>query len=222
MKISNLQNLSNLNKDNFTIINNEYGTNKGTINSFTKSGFPCFYKNKINPETRSFSANYKFPSHITSDDTLYFLNSELGPGNFEIMCQALFTGGPPIALINEPAVSPIFGIFYTQPKTYKLSKQNNSIISSNEIINLQSINDAYTDSAEPMTYYEYDPSAYGYFVEIKITVNSYDLGGPGTVGGSHMVGPTGGLPGIFFRWACSVIGQETTIEGGVIIAKKIN
>lgn len=53
-----------------------------------------YYKIKRTPETRGYALNYKTPGdpHIAPDETLFFLYSELGDGNFELTFRAFFTG----------------------------------------------------------------------------------------------------------------------------------
>jgi hypothetical protein len=91
------------------------------------------------------------------------------------------------------------------------------LVVSEKIKNLLSINDSYTDRVESMTFYELDPSSYGYFVEIDIRINSQEQFN----GTSHSTGFLPNLPGNFFRWASSVFDEETTMESGILIVKEI-
>lgn len=230
MKISELPILNNLSSNDLTIVNKETNTNKTSVQNFVKTGFPYFYKIRTTPSTRESSDIYRLlggGSHMLPDEFLYFTYPELGAtvepnthASFEITCRAFFTGGPPIAFINEPS-SGWPNVYFLQPKIYKMANQSNHILVSDEIKNLQSINDTYTDTVEPMTYYEVDPNSYGYFVEIKMVTISYLYNGGGTSGGTHTAGPNAGIPGDYFRWACAIPGQQTRIESGIIIAKRI-
>lgn len=176
------------------------------------------FKIKSTPSSRGYSLDYRPSSHLLPDDTLYFLDSELGIGNkFEITVHAFFTGAPPIALINEPSAASHHGQFFIQPITYKITNVSNSMIVSDKIKNLLSINDGYTDTIESKTFYNYDSNAFGYFVELAIKIITV----PVMPGSSHIEGPTGNLPGQFFRWASTIIDQETTLQNGIIIAKRI-
>lgn len=171
-------------------------------------------KIKTNPSTRGYSIDNRPTGHVLSDDTLYFLYSELGPGNFEITCKAFFTGAPPIVFINEPSVQSEAGQFFIQPIIHKMIVDSDSVVVDDKIMNLQSINDGFTDYTEPMTYYSFDSNVFGYLVEIQILVSSESncCGG-----GAEELGY-----GQFLRWASSISDQETTLQNGIIIAKSID
>jgi hypothetical protein len=183
---------------------------------FANNTPPIFCKIKSTPETRGYSEAPLYEPSIgilLSDDTLCFTYEELGGGSdFEITCRAFFTGAPPIVEINEPSYG--FGAgYYPQPKIYKLTNQSGRVVVSDQIENVRTLNDAYSDSIEPMTYYEFDSEAAGYFVEIKFRggLSEDDLTNPAAPFGSAH----------YLRWASTIENQETTMQSGIIIAKKL-
>jgi hypothetical protein len=179
------------------------------------------YKIRTAPAIRGYpqmdSSGLSLSTHLPPDDTLYFTYDELGSGNFSIVFRAFFTGAPPVVYISEPAAglsSPAMGV---HPKIYKVINQSNNIVVSDEIKNIQSINDGFTDNIEPLTFQDYDSNAYGYYVEIEMDITSVNQ----IVGGTHETGLNANTPGNFVRWASRVIDQNTTLESGIIIATEI-
>ena len=161
---------------------------------------------------------------IEPDDVLYFTHDDLGDGEYNLVFRAFFTGAPPIVSFNEPAIGLSTPAMKIQPKIYKIASQAdlartgiNNLFVSDEIKNIQSLNDGVTDHIEPLTYQEYDPAAYGYFVEIDVDIQSV----PYIVGSTNASGVLANLPGNFVRWASRVKNQTTTMQSGIFIATKI-
>lgn len=186
-------------------------------------------KIKTTPTTKGYSPTLKQDgTKVEIDDTLYFLETELGPPDelrvYEITCRAFFTGAPPIAQINEPAGNTNQGILYLSPTTYKIVTQAGKQVVESAVYNVQSVNDFIADIVEPKTYYENDNAAVGYLVEIHCRVVTFgdEICCQRILGTTHNVGLHAGRAGIFLRWGSTVEGQNTTLQNGIITAQRVS